>query len=398
MFEVVEKLPADPILGLTEAYKSDPNPDKVNLGVGIYKDEKGQTPILNCVREAEKRLLDQQSTKSYLPMGGLADLAPQVQELQFGRNHEIIQSNRAVTVQTPGGTGGLRVAGDFIHKQFPNAKIWLSDPTWPNHPKVFAAAGMETRNYPYYDPENKCLAFDQMLQALKQVPEGDVVVFHACCHNPTGMDPSPEQWQQLAQVAQQQKFLPLFDFAYQGFGDGLDEDAVGVRTFAQTIGEMIIVSSFSKNFGLYNERVGGLTIVGTNAEAAQNVLSHLKMAIRTNYSNPPAHGAGIVANILGDPQLRNQWIEEVAAMRNRINGMRKLFTDTMQQKGVQRDFSFITSQRGMFSFSGLNREQVDALREKYSIYIVGSGRINVAGMSEQNMDRLCTAIKDVLGE
>jgi aspartate/tyrosine/aromatic aminotransferase len=314
----------------------------------------------------------------------------------LGEGHEIIASERAVTAQTPGGTGGLRVAGDLIKVHFPKASIWLSDPTWANHPKIFEAAGVKTKTYPYYDAENRCLAFDQMVSALRKVPAGDVVLFHGCCHNPTGMDPDPEQWATLAEVARERKFLPLLDFAYQGFADGIEEDARGVRTFCTEGCELLIASSFSKNFGLYCDRVGALTAVGATREAAEKAFGHIKLAIRRNYSNPPAHGGAIVTTILGDASLRSRWEGEVKEMRDRINSMRELFVKTLKEKGVERDFSFLTQQRGMFSLSGLTKDQVQTLKEKYSIYIVGSGRVNVAGMTAQNMDYVCDAIKDVL--
>ncbi len=398
MFEQVTPAPPDSILGLTEAFKKDPNPDKINLGVGVYKDTDGTTPILHCVKRAEHRCLTDETTKSYLGMAGSDEYAEAVLSLLFGAGSEVVASRRARVAQSPGGTGALRVAGDFISKLFSSKRIWLSDPTWGNHAQVFQAAGLETASYPYYDAESKCLDFQPMLDALKQVPEGEVVLLHACCHNPTGMDPTPEQWTAIADVMEERKWIPLVDFAYQGFGDGLDEDAGGLRTLASRGGEMLASSSFSKNFGLYRERVGALTVVGASEDGAERAFSHVKKCIRANYSNPPAHGGMVVTTILNDAELRADWEGEVKAMRDRINGMRHLFVETLKAKGVNRDFSFITRQRGMFSFSGLDAGQVQALREKYAIYVVGSGRINVAGMTEGNMDRLCTAIADVLGE
>ena len=288
------------------------------------------------------------------------------------------------------------MAGDFVGKLFPGAAIWLSDPTWANHPGVFQAAGLEVKTYPYYDRAAKCLDFDAMMGALKTAPEGDVVLFHGCCHNPSGMDPDAEQWAAMAALARERKFLPLLDFAYQGFADGLEEDARGLRAFAVPGCELLICSSFSKNFGLYRERCGALTLVGSTRGDAEKAFSQIKRCIRTNYSNPPAHGAEIVTAILRDPDLRALWERELGIMRDRINGMRQLFVETLKAKGVARDFSFITRQKGMFSFSGLNKEQVETLREQYAIYIVGSGRINVAGMTEANMGRLCSAIAAVL--
>ncbi len=396
MFDRLEMAPPDAILGLTEAFKQDPNPQKINLGVGVYKDANNETPILTSVKRAEEILLQQETSKGYMPIPGNAAYGQCVRELLFGSDHEILQSSRALTAHTPGGTGALRVAGDFLHTQYPEATIWLSDPTWANHATVFQAAGMTVKSYPYYDAEKKCLAFDAMMDALDRIPEGDVVLLHGCCHNPSGMDPDVTQWKAIAERMRTRKLLPLLDFAYQGFANGLEEDAAGLREFCTPGCELLVCSSFSKNFGLYCERVGAVTLVGATQEATQAAFSHVKRCIRSNYSNPPAHGAAIVTTVLSDAALRAQWIEELAEMRARINGMRQLFVDTLKAKGVSQDFSFITRQKGMFSFSGLNKDQVEILREKYAIYIVGSGRINVAGMTEQNMDLLCTAIASVL--
>lgn len=396
MFEELDMAPPDAILGLTEAFKNDPNPAKINLGVGIYKDAKGDTPVLDCVKRAEEIILRQEKTKSYLPIPGAPEYGAEVRKLLFGANHEIIQNKRAVSAHTPGGTGALRVAADFVRKIAPTAKVWLSDPTWENHAAVFTAAGIDTAAYPYYDYESKGLKFDAMRDTLAGVPAGDVVLLHGSCHNPSGMDPDAAQWKEIADLAEARGFLPLIDFAYQGFGAGIDEDATGLRTFCRPGRELIVCSSFSKNFGLYKERVGAITVVGGNAGTAEKAFSHLKRCIRTNYSNPPSHGGLIVQTVLGNAELRALWEQEVMVMRDRINGMRKLFVERLAAKGVNRDFSFITRQKGMFSFSGLNRDQVAALRDQYAIYIVGSGRINVAGMTEDNMDRLCDAIAAVL--
>jgi len=397
MFETLQQAPPDPILGLTTAFNEDQNPNKINLGVGVYKDASGQTPVFKAVKTAEVRVLETEDTKNYLTIGGDAAYAEAVQHLLFGVDHEIVTSSRACTVQTPGGTGALRVAGDFIHKLFPSATLWLSDPTWANHPKVFEAAGLPTATYPYYDSESNALDFDALLDGLAKIPAGDVVLLHGCCHNPTGMDPTPEQWEEIADVANRQKFIPLVDFAYQGLGDGLEADGRGLHALAAVGGEMLVASSFSKNFGLYRERIGALTLVAPDAPAAKIAQSHVMITIRTNYSNPPAHGSSIVTTILNDDTLRKEWDDEVKEMRDRINGMRRLFVDTLERKGVKRDFSFIARQRGMFSFSGLTPDQVDALREKHSIYVVKTGgRINVAGVSEDNIDYLCESIVNVL--
>ena len=396
MFETFTPAPPDAILGLTETFKKDPNPKKVNLGVGVYKDAQGRTPVLASVKTAEERLLQNENSKNYLSIDGSPEYAAAVQELLFGAGHELLTSKRSVTAQAPGGTGALRIAADFIARMFPGKRVWLSDPTWPNHPSVFKAAGLEVGTYPYFDAAANGVKFEAMLAAIKAMPAGDVLLLHGCCHNPTGADLTVAQWQQIAAVVAERKLLPLVDFAYQGFGDGLEEDAAGMRAICQPGQEVLIASSFSKNFGLYNERVGALTLVANTPAAAELALGHIKLAIRANYSNPPSHGAAIVTTILRDPALRTQWEGEVTEMRDRINQMRHLFVETLNEKGVTQDFSFIANQRGMFSFSGLTPDHVKALREQFGVYIVGSGRISVAGMTEGNMDYLCEAIAAVL--
>ena len=405
MFETIEMAPADPILGLTEAFKKDNRAGKINLGVGIYMNENGVTPIFESVRRAEKRLLEKETSKAYLPIPGSPEYRAAVQQLIFGArisvhntgaDHEIVAGKRAATAQTPGGTGALRVGADFIKRMLPKARMWISAPTWENHAGVFKAAGLEVATYPYYDADKKALAFDEMMRTINAVPAGDVVLLHACCHNPTGMDPEPSQWHAIADAAGQRGFLPFVDFAYQGLGDGLEDDATGLRILCRPGRELIVASSFAKNFGLYNDRAGALTLVAASEDAAQRAFSQMKICIRTNYSNPPAHGGLIVTTVLNDPELRALWTQEVKDMCTRINCMRVFFVETLKAKGVTRDFSFITRQKGMFSFSGLNRAQVEALREKYAIYVVGSGRINVAAMTRGNMDRLCQAIAEVL--
>ena len=398
MFETLKMAPPDPILGLTEAFVKDPNPSKTNLGAGVYKDARGKTPVFQSVRRAQERLLREETTKTYVsPNSGTGAYSTAVQEMLFGEGHEIVTGGRAATAQSPGGTGALRLAGDFIHRMLPGAKVWVSEPTWANHPNVFLSAGLEVGTYPYSDAATNGLAFGPMLEALKAIPKGDVVLLHGCCHNPTGIDPTPQQWEAIADVVRDRHLLPLVDFAYQGLGDGLREDAGGLMSLCRPGQDVFVASSYSKNFGLYCERVGALTAVTPSHETAEIVLSQLKVCIRTNYSNPPGHGSGIVTTVWNDPELRAEWEDEVKGMCDRINRMRSLFVDTLERKGVKRDFSFIARQRGMFSFSGLTPEQVDALRERHAIYIVRSGRINVAGMTEDNMDRLCEAIAEVLG-
>jgi aspartate/tyrosine/aromatic aminotransferase len=396
MFENVQVAPPDPILGLTEMFKADPNPDKINLTVGVYQDANGKTPVLDSVKEAEKRILDQENSKGYLPMTGEPVYCAQVQELLFGEGHEIITRKRAATAHCPGGTGALRVVGDYLHTLHPDASIWLSDPTWANHNTIFEAAGLTRKKYAYRDPATNGLDFDAMCASIKKIPKGDVILLHGCCHNPTGIDPTPEQWAQLGELLAEQGVLPLVDFAYQGLAVGIEEDRAGLLELTKKVKQMLICSSFSKNFGLYRERTGALTVVADNAEQAAAVMSQIKLRIRYNYSNPPSHGGQIVATILSDKQLRAQWIKEVAEIRNRINEMRHLLVKTLKEKGLKQDFSPIIEQCGMFSVTRLTKEQVALLRTKYSIYIVDSGRINVAGLTRDNMDRLCEALKAVL--
>lgn len=396
MFESLEMAPPDAILGLTEAFNQDTNPDKINLTIGVYKNESGTTPIFRTVKKAEERILSEESTKSYLAINGSKEYASAVQHLIFGDDHEIVSSGRAVTAHTPGGTGALRVAAEFIKRVNPDATVWLSKPTWPNHPSIFEAAGLAMKSYPYYDAESKTLDFDAMTAALEQVQPRDTVLLHGCCHNPTGMDPDAEQWQQLAELLYSKQALVFFDFAYQGLGNGLDEDAVGLRTFCKEGCELLVSSSFSKNFGLYRERTGALTLVAKDADIAAKSMSVLKQVIRANYSNPPSHGAAIVTTILGDPDLRADWEAEVKEMCARIADMRRQFVEKLKELGVTRDFSFLTTQNGMFSFSGLNPEQVKRLKDEYAIYIVGSGRINVASLTPGNIDAFCKAVSEIL--
>ncbi|WP_411991397.1 aromatic amino acid transaminase [Agarivorans sp. DSG3-1] len=396
MFERVTAAPADPILGLTEAFKADPRPNKINLGVGIYKNEAGQTPVLATVKIAEKQLLENEATKSYLSIEGNPAYGTEVQKLLFGENSEIVTSQRGFTAQSPGGTGALHNAAEFAYNHLGVRTVWVSNPTWANHGNIFKALGLEVKAYDYYNADTKDLDFDAMLSSLEQVAEGDLVLFHGCCHNPTGIDPTTEQWQQLASLAASKKMLPLFDFAYQGFAKGVEEDAAGLRIFAKEIKELLVASSFSKNFGLYNERVGAFTLVASDKEQGAVAFSQVKAGIRANYSNPPSHGAAVVTTILQNPELKAQWNAEVADMRERIKEMRDLFVATLAAKGATGDYSFIQRQNGMFSFSGLSKEQVQTLKEEHGVYIVGSGRISVAGMTKNNMEALCAAIAAVV--
>lgn len=396
MFENITAAPADPILGLADLFCNDSREKKINLGIGVYKDETGNTPILTSVKKAEQQLLDKETTKNYLSIDGIPAFARCTLEILFGKDSSVISEQRAHTAQTPGGTGALRVAAEFIANKTSAKRIWVSNPSWPNHKGVFSAAGLEVCEYDYYDAENHKLNFSAMLKSLEQATAGDVVLFHGCCHNPTGIDPSLEQWLQLAELSAKNEWLPLFDFAYQGLGNGLNEDAQGLRIFAAKNKELIIASSYSKNFGLYNERIGACTLVASTKAIADDAFSQIKSIIRALYSNPPAHGGAIVATVLSDTTLRAIWEQELTEMRQRIKRMRQLFVNTLQEKGATQNFSFISQQNGMFSFSGLTKDQVIRLRDEFGIYAVNSGRINVAGLTPENMSELCEAIVMVL--
>jgi aspartate/tyrosine/aromatic aminotransferase len=396
MFEAVKPAPADTILGLTEAYEQDPNPKKINLGAGVYKDEQGNTPILKCVRAAERLMLEEETTKTYLPIGGSPAYARLVQELIFGEQHPVIASGRARTVHTPGGTAALRVGADFLHQALPKARIWVSDPTWANHRGVFEAAGFPVHTYTYYDAAERALDFERMRSDLQRIPGDDVVLLHVCCHNPTGVDPSHEQWQEIATIARRQRWMPLLDFAYQGFGSGLEQDRAPLALFLADGAELVVASSFSKNFGLYQERAGALTLVSTAPDVAEAVLSQVKRIIRVNYSNPPAHGGRVVETVLRDTALRKQWESEVAQMRERIKAMRTALVEGLHKRKVAEDLSFISRQNGMFSYSGLTDTQVKFLREQKSVYMVTGGRMNVAGITTSNITYLCDAIAEAL--
>ncbi|MEO1524721.1 MAG: amino acid aminotransferase [Planctomycetota bacterium] len=391
LFSTVAAAPPDAILGLTEAFNADPNPDKINLTVGVYKDENGVTPILDAVKKAEQKILENESTKGYLAIDGLPDYRDRVRELVFGQT---VTSERVAVVQSPGGTGGLRVAAAFLQANLPQSRLWMPNPTWANHPAVFTAANVPTETYRYLNGDRTSFDLEGMLAGLGDAKAGDAILLHGCCHNPTGIDPTAEDWKAIAKAVRERGLLPLIDFAYQGFGDGLEEDATGLRTILGEVEEAIVCTSFSKNFGLYSERVGAVSLVAANAEQRDAALSQLKRIVRTIYSNPPRHGGSIVATILGDETLTSQWKTELEAMRSRITALRESFVAGMEQAG--RDFSFLLPQRGMFSFSGLTPMQVDELRSRHSIYIVGSGRINVAGMTESKMQLVCDAVASVM--
>ncbi|MGB7326159.1 MAG: amino acid aminotransferase [Rubripirellula sp.] len=393
-FSVVATAPPDSILGLNEAFAADKNPEKMNLSVGVYKDVSGQTPVLRCVKAAEQRLVDGEKTKGYLPIDGQADYRNHVRKLVLG---DTVDASRIAVLQTPGGTGALRESAAFLSSQIPGARVWISNPTWANHQAIFASENVPYDSYRYLAADKKSFDVDGMIDDLTtKTRPGDAVLLHACCHNPTGVDPTAEQWNTIAALLSEKQLLPIIDFAYQGFGHGLDEDAVAIRTIMKVCDEAIVCSSFSKNFGLYSERVGAVSVVSADEATSTAVQSQLKTLVRSNYSNPPRHGAAIVATILDDAELTKMWHAELTEMRTQIRQLRSKFVETMKTTGMGHDFSFLLDQNGMFSFSGLNPMQVDELRQKYSIYIVGSGRINVAGMSEDRMDHLCQAVAAVI--
>lgn len=394
MFETLKPAPPDAILGLSEAFTADPNPAKINLAVGVFKDAQGQTPVLACVKAAEQRLVDTESTKTYLGIDGLPAYRDHARQLVFG---DAVDPKRVAMVQTPGGTGGVRVSADFLASHHPMTTVWVSNPTWENHINVFNAAGLATQTYRYLDASKTGLDFVAMMDDLKsKTRPGDVVLLHACCHNPTGVDLTAAQWSDVADLLVERQLLPLVDFAYQGFGAGLEEDTVGLRALLARCSEVLVATSFSKNFGLYSERVGTAALVAVDDQSAKAALSHLKRAVRSNYSNPPRHGAAVVATVLGDNELRQLWLTELAEMRNRIADMRKALVQALAAANAKRDFSFLLNQSGMFSYTGLTPMQCDELRTKQAIYIVGSGRINVAGVTPGNLPRLTEAIAGVL--
>ncbi len=397
LFDSVTQAPADPILSITEAFKADSNPDKINLSVGVFVNDSGVTPILETVHESEKRLAASNTTKSYLPITGSPKYASLTQRLCFGEELADSFSGRIVTAQTPGGTGALRVAADFIKGNLNTNSAWLSNPTWANHKGIFATAGLETKVYSYFDAKSLRLDYPAFLESIKAIPSGDVVILHACCHNPTGADLSPKQWDEVAGIASEKGWIPLLDFAYQGFGSDIEEDAYAPRAFAKAGLPLFVCQSFSKNLGLYQDRVGALHIVVGSEDESKRVASQVKIAIRTNYSNPPAHGGAIVETILADSDLRTRWVKEVDDMRTRIHEVRHQFVTALADAGVSQDFSFLIDQKGMFSFTGLTKEQAITLRNEHSIYIVDSGRINVAGITSHNLSRLVSVLKDILG-
>lgn len=396
MFTALESYPPDPILRLLADFRADPNPHKVDLGVGVYKDETGHTPIMGAVKAAEARVFAGEDTKSYIGPAGVPEFNVAIKDLIFGPQHPVLAEGRVATVLTPGGCGALRVGAELLKRAAPETTVWVSDPTWANHIPLLGNAGLRIREYPYYDREHSVLRFDAMLSALAEAGARDVVLLHGCCHNPCGGDLSLEQWRAAAELAEKRGFLPFVDLAYQGLGDGLDVDAQGLRLLAERLPEMLVASSCSKNFGLYRERVGSLSVLGQNAQRAEITVSHVNNIVRGIYSMPPSHGGAIVAEILNDPALAQQWRDELDVMRDRINGLRKLLNNKLHARGVDRDFSFVERERGMFSFLGLSADQVTRLIDEYSIYMVNSSRINVAGLSQANADYVVEALATVM--
>jgi aromatic-amino-acid transaminase len=383
--------PSDPILGVTEAFVADPNPKKVNLGVGVYTDDNGRIPLLECVKRAEEQRMKTSPHRGYLPIDGLKAYSSAVQALVFGQ-----ESKSIVTVQALGGTGGLKVGADFLRSLTPGSDVWISEPSWENHRQLFEAAGFTVKSYPYYDAKTRGLDFEGMKRVLNTLPAGAIVVLHACCHNPTGADLDPKQWQGVLEIVKSRGLLPFLDLAYQGFADGLEADSFAARLFASSMNPVFLSSSFSKSFSLYGERVGALSVVAASADEAARVLSNLKRIVRTNYSNPPTHGGEIVATILMKPELRALWERELGDMRERIKTMRKRLVESIHSRVPGADFSFVLNQRGMFSYSGLTKEQVRRLRAEYSIYAIETGRICVAALNSKNVDYVADAIAHVI--
>jgi len=397
LFEAVELAPRDPILGLNEQYNTDTHTHKVNLGVGVYYDDDGRIPLLKAVRKAELARVEAAAPRGYLPIEGLASYNNGVQTLLLGADSPLIAEGRVLTAQALGGTGALKIGADFLKQLLPQSKVVISNPSWENHRALFERANFTVETYPYYDAATHGLDFNAMLAALESLPAKTIVVLHACCHNPTGVDPSIEQWQQIAQAVKQADLVPFLDIAYQGFGDGLTEDAAVVRLFANLGISMLISSSFSKSFSLYGERVGALTLIADSQDEKSRVLSQLKRVIRTNYSNPPTHSGMVVSSVLNTPELYALWTEELAEMRNRIRAMRQQLVDNLKANGVKQNFDFVLAQRGMFSYSGLTADQVEKLRTDHGIYAVSSGRICVAALNSKNIDYVAQAIAKVLG-
>lgn len=396
MFESLKPLPADAILGMMAQFRADPDPRKIDLSVGVYQDERGRTPILESVKRAEAAVIESQDTKTYVAIAGNADFNRGIETLIFGAGHPAVSDGRVSTVQTPGGSGALSVAAHLIRRARPGAKIHLGEPSWPNHLPLLTLSGVEVETYPYYDISRHRLDLDRMLDAVARIPAGDLLLLHGCCHNPSGADLPRDVWRELAAICDERGIVPFIDIAYQGLAESLDDDAYGVRLMAERLPEVVVASSCSKNFGLYRERVGALSVVAAGTEHAKGVASHMANVARGIYSMPPDHGAAIVARILGDTELDALWRAELAEMRDRLTALRRLLASELAERGTPVDFSFITNERGMFSFLGIGRERVVALRERFHIYMVESSRINVAGIRRANVGYIADAIAAVL--
>lgn len=396
LFTAVEMAPRDPILGLNEQFAADTNPNKVNLGVGVYYDDNGKLPLLECVKKAEADMMKAPSARGYLPIDGIAAYDAAVKSLVFGADSEPVQSGRVATVQGLGGTGGLKIGADFLKKLSPNAKVLISDPSWENHRALFTQAGFTVETHPYYDAEKRGVNFEGMLAALNAAPAGTIVVLHACCHNPTGYDITPAQWDQVVAAVKAKNLTPFLDMAYQGFGNGIQEDGAVIGKFVAAGLNFFVATSFSKSFSLYGERVGALSVLCADKDEAARVLSQLKIMIRTNYSNPPTHGGAVVAAVLGNPELRALWEKELGEMRVRIKAMRQKLVDGLKAAGVKQDMGFITSQIGMFSYSGLSKDQMVRLRSEFGVYGTDTGRMCVAALNSKNIDYVCQAIAKVI--
>jgi aromatic-amino-acid transaminase len=396
LFTAVEMAPRDPILGLNEQFNADTNPHKVNLGVGVYYDDNGKLPLLECVKAAEKQMMEQPKARGYLPIDGIAAYDAAVKNLVFGAESEPVKSGRVATVQALGGTGGLKVGADFLRKMSPGAKVLISDPSWENHRALFSQAGFTVEAYPYYNAARRGIDFDGMLTALNAAPEGTIIVLHACCHNPTGYDITPAQWDQVIAAIKAHKLTPFLDLAYQGFGFGIAEDGAVIGKFVAAGLNFLVSTSFSKSFSLYGERVGALSVLCQDKEEAARVLSQLKIVIRANYSNPPTHGGQVVATVLNTPELRTLWEKELGVMRLRIKQMRIALVEKLKAAGVKQDMSFITQQIGMFSYSGLNKDQMVRLRSEFGVYGTDTGRMCVAALNSKNIDYVCQSIAKVI--
>jgi len=392
----VEMAPGDPILGVTDAFNADPNPKRINLGVGVYYDENGKVPVLECVRRVERDMLETVAPRGYLPIDGLPAYDRAVRELAFGAESAVIKEGRAVTVQAVGGTGALKIAADFLRRITPAAEVWISEPSWENHRQLFEGAGFPVSAYPYYDPATHGLNFTGMVEALGKLPAGTIVVLHACCHNPTGVDLTPDQWTQVIETVKARALVPILDIAYQGFADGVEADSAVIRRFVEACSPVFVANSFSKSFSLYGERVGALSVATETSEEAARVLSQLKRVVRANYSNPPTFGAKAVATVLGTPELRELWDKELGHMRDRIKAIRRALVEKVQARAPGFDFSFVMRQRGLFSYSGLSKQQVRRLRDEFSIYAIDTGRLCVAALNSKNIDPVADAIAKVI--